>query len=153
MIKQLSEIPRKWLALPETHIAIFAFLLNFVWEIWQVPFFENIPNMSHWEAAKFCTQATLGDVVITLIGFWMVAIVVGSRTWILRPGWKEVIGFLSIGLLITMGMEAIATSLLERWYYAENMPVLPILGTGLLPLAQWVFLPLLVIWFVRRQLN
>lgn len=153
MIKQLSEISRKWLALPETHIAIFAFLLNFVWEIWQVPFFENIPNRPHWEAVKFCTQATLGDVVITLIGFWIVAIAVGSRNWILRPGWKEIIGFLSIGLVITMGMEAIATSLLERWSYAESMPVLPILGTGLLPLAQWIFLPLLVIWFVRRQLN
>jgi hypothetical protein len=33
------------------------------------------------------------------------------------------------------------------------MPTLPVLGTGLLPLLQWIFLPPLIAWFVHRQLT
>ena len=55
------------MALPEVNIAIFAFLLNFVWEFWQVPFFEGMPTAPHWEAIKFCTSATVGDVALALL--------------------------------------------------------------------------------------
>jgi len=33
------------------------------------------------------------------------------------------------------------------------MPVIPLLGVGLSPLLQWVVLPPIVVWFVRRQLT
>ena len=39
-----------------------------------------------------------------------------------------------------------------RWEYAEAMPRLPLLGTGLAPLLQWLLIPPLVIWLVRRQI-
>lgn len=148
-----SEKAFGWLALPEMNLAIFAFLLNFVWEMWQVPFFENTSYMPHWEGVKFCTRATLGDVAITLLAFWTVAAFRRSRAWILRPGWGEIMGFLAIGLLITVGIEAIAVNRLHLWEYGDAMPTLPVLGTGLLPLAQWIILPLLTVWFVRRQLQ
>ena len=32
---------------PELNIVIFSFLLNFVWEIWQAPFFVGMPDGSH----------------------------------------------------------------------------------------------------------
>ena len=32
------------------------------------------------------------------------------------------------------------------------MPVIPGIGVGLSPLLQWIILPLLLVWFVRRQL-
>ena len=33
---------------PETNVAIFAFLLNLVWEFAQVPFFAGMPSADHW---------------------------------------------------------------------------------------------------------
>ncbi|WP_205527550.1 hypothetical protein [Halomonas sp. JS92-SW72] len=32
------------------------------------------------------------------------------------------------------------------------MPTLPLLGTGLAPLLQWLLLPPLIVWLARRQL-
>lgn len=55
-------------------------------------------------------------------------------------------------MLITVVFEELATGPLNLWEYTDAMPVLPMLGTGLAPVAQWIILPLLQFWFVRRQL-
>jgi len=54
---------------PEINISIFGFLLNFIWEIWQVPMFQSMDNLTHFEATIRCTLAALGDVVILLVVF------------------------------------------------------------------------------------
>ena len=41
----------------------------------------------------------------------------------------------------TVFSEWINVSVLQSWAYSELMPVNPILGTGISPIAQWVFLP------------
>lgn len=145
----LSSIPNT----PELNVALFAFLLNFVWEFWQVPFFQAISDAPHWEAVKFCTLATLGDVGIALVAFWTVAAIGNSRSWIRKPSTREVLIFVAVGVLITLAAEWLATEVLDRWAYATSMPTLPLLGTGLLPLLQWILLPPLVVWFARRQLT
>ena len=133
-------------------MAIFAFLLNFVWEMWQIPFYEHMPAEPHLLAVWQCTRATFGDVVIMLVAFCAVAATARSRRWVLQPRWYQVTGFVMTGVLITLGMEEISLWL-DRWAYADVMPTLPVLGTGLLPLTQWLVLPPLVVWFVRRQLT
>jgi hypothetical protein len=95
-------------------VAIFAFLLHFVWEFWQVPFFEGMPTVPHWEAVKTCTVATLGDVVIALLSFWGVAALTRSRRWILRPGRGAMTGFIAIGLAITVLGEWVLTEVTGR---------------------------------------
>lgn len=55
---------------PEITIVIFSFLLNFPWEFLQIPFFKNFSNTPHIEGIKICSQAALGDSVITLFAFW-----------------------------------------------------------------------------------
>jgi hypothetical protein len=140
------------MALPEINVAIFAFLLNFVWEFWQVPFFEGMPTAPHWEAIKVCTTATLGDVGIALVAFWAVA-VIRSRRWVLHPSGRELWAFTLIGVGITVLAEWVFTEVLRRWAYAPSMPTLPLLGTGLTPILQWVLLPPMIVWFVRRQIT
>jgi hypothetical protein len=144
---------RRVLEAPELNVAIFAFLLNYPWEFLQVPFYENMANARHWEAVLFCSRATIGDAAIAVISFWAVAGHSRSRAWILRPTPFEVAGFVAAGVGITIMLEWLATEILNRWRYAEAMPTLPLLGTGLLPLLQWLILPPLVVWFVRRQLT
>ena len=138
--------------LPELNVAIFAFLLNFVWEMWQVPFFVRVPVMPHWRAVWVCTLATGGDVLIALVSFWTVVAVARSRRWILHPSWWQVAGFAAVGVAITIVAEAVALAM-GRWRYSNAMPTLPLLGTGLVPLLQWTLLPPLVVWFVRGQLG
>jgi hypothetical protein len=85
-----------------------------------------------------------------LISFWGVALVAGSRRWILKPSRGQILGFLCIGILITVGMEWLSTQVLHRWAYGPAMPVLPGLRVGLSPVLQWVVIPPVVVWFTRR---
>lgn len=144
---------RRVLSAPAANVAVFAFLLNYPWEFLQVPLFRGMAAAPHWEAIKVCSSATLGDVVIAVLAFWAVAAAAGSRHWILHPSAVQVAGFVAIGLAVTLVLEWLATGPLGRWEYAEAMPIVPLLGVGLAPVLQWILLPPLVAWFVRRQLT
>jgi hypothetical protein len=61
--------------------------------------------------------------------------------------------FIGVGLVTTITFETLATGALERWAYSDAMPRLPVVGTGLLPVIQWLVIPPLVVWFVRRQIG
>lgn len=143
---------RRSVDIPEVNVAIFAFLLNFPWEFLQAPLFRGLPTAPHWEAVKTCVFATMGDVAITLAAFWSVAGFVGSRRWLSKPTVWRLVGFIGVGLAVTLGIERWAITV-GRWAYAETMPILPVAGVGLAPLFQWLILPALVVWFVRRQVT
>ena len=142
---------RRALQWPEFNVVIFSFLLNLAWEYWQVPFFRGMADQPHWLGVKACTQATFGDAVITLIAFWIAAIFARTRNWISLPRKRDFAIFVGAGVLATILFEILATGPLARWAYTDAMPRVPIIGTGLLPLLQWLLLPPLVLWFVRRQ--
>ena len=99
-------------------------------------------------------MATLGDVVIMLIAFWVVAAIGRSRQWIAKPKRGQILLFVALGVLITVVIESLAPRGLwfDGWSYSPLMPIVPGLGIGLSPLLQWIILPLLLVWFVRRQL-
>ena len=138
---------------PEFNVLVFSFLINLAWEYWQVPFFRGMADQSHWQGVKACTQATIGDAGISLAAFWITALLARSRRWIVKPSRSDIAIFIGVGLVATIIFETLATGVLERWTYSDAMPRLPILGTGLLPLLQWLALPPLVLWFVRRQIG
>ena len=142
-----------WLNLPESNVAIFSLLLNFGWEVQQMRFFQLPSELSCLDRVENCTLATVGDIGISLIAFWSVAAVSKSRRWILQPSWRQSGIFILVGIIITASFEALATGVLNLWQYADLMPTLPFLGTGLLPLLQWILIPLLIVWFVGRQLS
>ncbi|MDX2213705.1 MAG: hypothetical protein SFY66_10510, partial [Oculatellaceae cyanobacterium bins.114] len=90
---------------------------------------------------------------ISLTAFWVVAALSKSRRWVHRPSRKQISIFTLVGVVITVIFEALATEMLGLWAYAESMPTIPLLGTGLVPLAMWLLVPPLTIWFVKRQLS
>ena len=142
----------KILNAPELHIAIIAFLLNFVWELLQMPLFAGFVDFQYYQVILHCTKATFGDVVISLVAFAGACLITRSRMWIISMNKSGVVSFLAIGLVITIVFELLATGPLNRWEYGELMPMVPIIGVGVSPVAQWVILPLLVLWFVKRQI-
>lgn len=78
------------MSLPEVNVAIFAFLLNFVWELWQVPFCEGMPRAPQWEVTQICTVCHPGG------RHYRAGRVLGcggsslSRVGVLRPSTREV---------------------------------------------------------------
>ena len=151
MLKRLQELT--WT--PEFNVALFAFLLNLPWELWQVPMFDRMAAAPHWEAVKTCSRAAAGDAVIAVVAYWAVALVVRHRGWVVVPTLSRLLGFTVCGLAITIAIERLALDGLwmQGWSYSSLMPVVPGLGVGLSPLVQWPILPPLLIWLVRRRLR
>ena len=139
----------------ELNIAVFALLLNFPWEVLQAPLFVGTANAPFIAAIQSCVRATLGDAVIMLLAYWMVSGVAGSRQWIIIPNSRQLLLFVAIGVVITAAIEWLATRgwWVQNWTYSPAMPLVPGIGVGIVPLLQWITLPLLVVWFVRRQLS
>ena len=139
----------------EFNLVVFALLLNFPWETLQAPLFVGMGEAPYSEAIRGCLRATLGDAVIMLLAYWIVSVALGSRLWILAPTAVPLIGFIVLGVLITAVIEWLATRghWIGSWTYSAAMPVVPGVGIGLSPLLQWVMVPPLVVWFVRRQLS
>jgi hypothetical protein len=104
---------------------------------------------------KTCSRAAAGDAVLALVAYWSVALVVHHRGWVVVPTASKVLGFTVCGLAITIAIERLALDGLwmQDWSYSPLMPVVPGLGVGLSPLVQWLVLPPLLIWLVRRQLT
>ena len=141
------------LKMVEINLFFFAFLINFVWEMLQMPLFSYPSNASLVQINLACLQASAGDAVMTVIAFWIVAILQKGRRWIFQLSWVSLALFLLPGIVMTVVFEVLATGPLQRWTYAEAMPVLPGLGTGIAPLAQWLILPPIVAFVVNRQLR
>ncbi|HAA44264.1 hypothetical protein ACLUEY_13475 [Vreelandella aquamarina] len=137
---------------PELHVALFAFLLNLPWEFLQVPLYVGMPTMPHWQAVQACAQASLGDVLIALTAYWAVSGWRRRRHWLRDYGAKEILGFVLVGVGLTVALEWHATIATQRWAYAPLMPTVEWLGTGLSPLLQWLILPPLILWMARRHL-
>ena len=51
------------------------------------------------------------------------------------------------GVTYTIYSEWLNTTVRQSWAYSEWMPVLPVTGTGLSPLLQWIVVPTLALWF------
>lgn len=144
--------PLRILDQPEFNVVLFGLLVNLPWEFLQVPFFRGMATALHWAAVKECTAAAAADAIILLIAFWLVAAGSRSRRWMMQLTGARVLGFIAVGVVTTIGFERHATAV-GRWEYSDAMPVVPSLQVGLVPLVQWVVLPLLVIWLIRRQLR
>lgn len=149
-VKRCSRGRQSVASIPEAYLGSVAFFLNFAWEMWQIPFFLGMSTMPHWDGVLRCTRATAGDVLIILIAFYAAALVGGGRGWFLAPSRLAVGVFLGVGLLITAVAEYIFTGSLAHWEYSSLMPVLPVIGTGVVPLLQWVVTPLISLATLRR---
>lgn len=137
---------------PWAAIVGFAFLLHFVWEMWQAPMYRTMVQASHVEAVRVCTFATLGDALIQLVAFAGAALAAGSRPWLARPSRRRpMLVYLTVGLLVTVVLEWINVYVLRRWTYADHMPL--VFGIGLAPVLQWIVVPPIVLWLAARHLG
>ncbi|MDZ7748925.1 MAG: hypothetical protein U5K43_08820 [Halofilum sp. (in: g-proteobacteria)] len=137
---------------PELPVAGFGFLLHFAWEMLQIPWFAGMLEVSHGTVVWLCIRATGGDLVILLAGFWFASVVARRRDWLMEGARLPAALVVAVGVTVTVVFEWLATGPLDRWAYADTMPVVPVVGIGLAPLVQWLVLPPLILWLARRHI-
>jgi hypothetical protein len=138
------------LAAPETNLFLFAFLLNFVYEVWQAPYYEFYDSPSLAAKINDLTHCTFGDGAIILVSSWVVSVLVRSRDWVLHPTLKSTVLFTSIGLLYTLAIETYRVNVSQ--VYGVPVLAVPILGMSVLALIQWIVLPPFILYLARRHM-
>ena len=135
---------------PWAALAGFATLLHFAWEMAHMPLYR-VAEPSGWRMVGGCTQATLGDAIMTLLAYATAAVLTRRRLWLVAPRALELTTFLGVGLAMTVALEWWNVSVRHSWAYSADMPVTA--GIGLSPIVQWIVLPPLIIWLARRHLQ
>jgi len=123
-----------------------------LWEVAHAPLYSLWLERGAAAGVKAALHCTLGDALIALVcalaGLLFAAWVTGLRTR-LRAGALIIV----FGVLTTVVIELISTQWLGRWAYRDVMPVDPIFGIGLSPLAQWLVIPAVSLHLLRRWLQ
>lgn len=126
-------------------------LLNLLWEVAQLPLY-TIWYEAEWADIAFAVaHCTAGDVLIGLFALVMALIAIGAGpigTWRIA---RVAAVTTALSASYTAFSEWMNTLVHVGWTYSSLMPLLPVLGTGLSPLLQWVIVPPLALHMALRM--
>ncbi len=130
---------------------------NYVWEMVQGFLFVGMDwgKASTWLR---CFIASLGDGVLVWIIFVVGWFTFQRTDWFVYPRGRHYSVMLIVGLGLGVVVEWVAVHLVNRWAYTEQMPLIPGLAIGLVPVIQMVVLPPVIFsvvaaWIKRRALS
>jgi hypothetical protein len=123
---------------------------NLVWEMAQLPFYglwrDDTPS-----AITFAIlHCTAGDVLIAMTSVLTALLIMVRSSWPTVGAARTSLVATAIGITYTVFREWLNVLVQGSWTYAPTMPVLTPLGTGLLPVLQWLILPPLRLAFAVR---
>lgn len=123
-------------------IFMMAVLFNYPWELAQSPLYVGMDSLSAvwWH----CFVASLGDGLLVLCLFATGWAVLRQREWFMHPGVRGYAVILTMGLVIGVSIEWVAMHVTKRWAYTSQMPLVPGLGVGFVPVLQMLVLPPLI---------
>jgi hypothetical protein len=130
---------------------IVAALVNYIWELAQAPLYVGLKSYSA-EVFWHCFIASLGDGVMVLLIYLAGWILLRRSDWFERPGVSGYVVMLSTGFLLSLLVEWAGLHLLGRWRYTDRMPLLPVLGISIVPIAQMLVIPPLIFRLVAETL-
>ena len=125
-----------------------AFILNFAWELVQMPLYKNAPyDLAH---IAFCALASVADVIMVLLIYSCFALIYKNPLWV-----KRLTAFRIVLLMLVGGLGAIVAEVRHlsagNWAYDDDMPILPFLNVGLSPLLQFMLLPTLIYYLSYKK--
>lgn len=132
--------------------SIVAFVLNWLWEMIQMPAYARMETQTLRQAASICTIATLGDVGISLAIYFLGALAFRHLLWALKNSWTVYFVLALLGLISAGFVEGRALAA-GRWAYNAKMPIVPYLHVGLWPLLQLTILVPAATWIAVRWFN
>lgn len=120
---------------------ILAFVLNFAWEIIQLPFYKN--NVYDVKHISFCALATLADIIMVILTYFSFALLYKNAFWIKGINIQR-----ALLLILTGGIGAILAEMRHLskadWAYSSSMPIIPLVNVGISPVLQFMLLPLII---------
>jgi hypothetical protein len=88
--------------------------------------------------------------MIAALALLAALVLVGSNAWPLEKARVVFVLAVAFGFAYTIYSEWLNTTVRQSWAYSPLMPVLPVIGTGLSPLLQWVVVPSFALTLAMR---
>lgn len=129
-----------WLCAVRIYLVV-STILHVAWETLQLPLYTIWNTATVGEIAFAVLHCTAGDVAIAGLSLLMALVIVGNLAWPSERFFPVMAATIVIGIGYTIYSEWLNTVVRKTWEYSELMPTVPLLGTGLSPLLQWVILP------------
>ena len=148
-IRGVAATPADWLTVLRWYLLAIA-VGNLVWEFAQPPLFTIWRSGSTGEIVFAVLHCTGGDILIATASL-VLALVLGGANWpTARLAYRRVaLLTVALGIAYTVFSEWLNVVVRRSWAYTDLMPTLPLIGTGLSPLAQWIVVPLAAFWWAR----
>lgn len=139
----------EWRAIPELQLLVLALPLELLWEIAQFPLY-TVWHEGSWSYILYgLAHCTLGDLLILLIAYWILAALSRNREWYLYAVLPNGILFVLLGASYTVYSEIVNVRIKGTWGYTELMPVIPVIHVGAMPFLQWILIPPVLLWLMR----
>ncbi|MEN9490213.1 MAG: hypothetical protein RJA63_662 [Pseudomonadota bacterium] len=123
-----------------------------IWEVAQLPLYTIWNEQGVAGSLRAAAHCTLGDAGIALAASFA-SLALASVVSPLRRVLPLSVLIVAAGLMVTAAFEWASTEWLARWAYSDLMPTLPLLGLGLSPVLQWIFVPTLALLILRRRMG
>ena len=116
------------------------------WEILQLPLYTLWSIGTLRQQAFAVVHCTLGDAMIAGLSLLLALAVFAHATWPRANVARVSLATLAFGVGYTIYSEWLNINVRGSWAYSDRMPIVPVIGTGLAPLLQWVVVPTLALW-------
>ena len=140
---------RAWIATLRWYLPLIL-TMNLIWEAAQLPLYTIWHERSWLDLGVAVLHCVAGDGIVAAMALVAALVLAGSERWPAVGFARVALVTTAIGVTATIVIEWYSVEVGRRWAYAAAMPVLPILGTGLSPLAQWILLPTAGLAAARR---
>ncbi len=125
-------------------------VVHYAWEMLQAPWFREMAGLPMRAHSRPCLRAAFGDLAISSVAYGIVAALYRRPRWPFQRRWGiPALLWMAFGLAATVLIERLSLAS-GRWSYTEAMPT--VAGVGVLPLAQWVLVPVAVLILLRLLL-
>lgn len=119
-------------------MTVLAFLLNFAWELLQMPLYDSTSfTINH---VAFCALGSVADAIMVLLIYLGLAFIFKNAFWIYPLKWQRILLLILIGG-VGATLSEIRHLSLGNWAYSDLMPLLPFVKVGLSPVLQFMILP------------
>ena len=130
-------------------LAVSAFGLNLLWEGIQMSLYSSLDETSVFTKIIIHIAASLGDAVITLGAYLLIALIRWDVRWWQAARFRDFFIFAVFGAISATLIELVAINR-GIWIYGSDMPIVPLLNIGLLPLLQLTILLPTALWFAFK---
>lgn len=140
-----------WLRVIRRYFVFVAFA-NLLWEFAQLPLYTIWKDGTPGEIIFAAVHCTGGDLLISGATLLLVLMAVGTSGWPHERFLPVVSLTILGGLAYTIFSEWLNTEIRGSWAYSDLMPTIPIIDSGLSPLAQWIVIPITGFWWAYRPI-